>query len=354
MRGSRWNQSRPLRSLIGWAFIVVGPLLACATSTATSAKTPSSERAASSEELFPGSFLAIHPGQVDDEDRFLATVMVIIDRSSQAGLVEGCSGVMVHPRMAITAAHCVCGRRAPTRGDASSRAGGRAASNFTQQASAITRSSALRDVSITEVSDARSPCLYNVKVRMVSYVAEDALTSSERPAKIEGQVLIHPDFEIIFGRRTGGSHVVWSNADLAVIFLERPVPFVLPPLELADSEVHSGDMITMVGFSFGTTSPPRYGIRHFGENRVNRLIPLETGSTVFRVEEQMMPDGEAASHAQMGDSGGACIKRGAKNLLVGITTMGAIKPNGEPMSIFTSVYSHRSWLVEMLKKADET
>lgn len=354
MRGSCWNQYWPLISLIGWASIAVGPLLGCATSTATLAKTPTSERAVPSEELFPGGFLTIHPGQVDAEDRFLSAVMVIIDRSSQGGAVGGCSGVLVHQRMAIAAAHCVCGRRAPTREDASSRAGGRAASNLPRQASAITRSSALRDVSITEISDARSPCLYNVEVRMASYVSEDARSSSARPAKIEGQVLIHPDYEIIFGRRTGGSHVVWSNADLAVIFLERPVPFVLPPLELADSEVHPGDIITMVGFSFGTSSPPRYGVRHFGENRVNRLIPLETGSTVFRVEEQVLPDGGAASHAQLGDSGGACIKRGARNLLVGITTMGAMKPNGEPMSIVTSVYSHRSWLSQMIKRADET
>lgn len=147
---------------------------------------------------------------------------------------------------------------------------------------------------------------------------------------------------------------MWSNADLAVIFLERPVPFVLPPLELADSEVHPGDIITMVGFSFGTSSPPAHGVRHFGENKVNRLIPLETGSTVFRVEEQVLPDGGAASHAQLGDSGGACIKRGTRNLLVGITTVGGTKPNGEPLSFFTSVYSHRSWLIQMLKRADET
>jgi len=56
----------------------------------------------------------------------------------------------------------------------------------------------------------------------------------------------------------------------------------------------------------------------------------------------------------MGDSGGACIKRGAKNLLVGISTVGGTKPTGEPMSFFTSVYSHKGWLMQMLKKADET
>ena len=132
------------------------------------------------------------------------------------------------------------------------------------------------------------------------------------------------------------------------------ISFALAPLELADSEVQPSDIITMVGFSFGTSSPPAYGVRHFGENRVNRLIPLETGSTVFRVEEQVSPDGGTASHAQQGDSGGACIKRGTRNLLVGITTVGGTKPTGEPMSFFTSVYAHRPWLLQMLRKADES
>jgi hypothetical protein len=354
MRRSSWTQYQPLISLMGWGLLAAGLLLGCATGTAITAKTPSSESPLPSAELFPGGFLTIHPGQADAEDRFLSAVMVIINRSSQRGATEGCSGVLIHPRMAITAAHCACGRRAPTREDVASRAGGKAASNLPQQAGAITRSSALRDVLITEISDARSPCLRNVEVHSVSYVSEDATSSVMRPAQITGQVVIHPGFEIIFGRQTGGSHVVWSNADLAVIFLERPVPFALPPLELADSEVQPADIITLVGFSFGTSSPPFYGVRHFGANRVSRLIPLETGSTVFRVEEQVLPDGGTASHAQLGDSGGACIKRGAKNLLVGITTMGAMKPNGEPMSFFTSVYSHRSWLVQMLKRADET
>jgi hypothetical protein len=340
MQGFCWT--RLLISVTGWVVIAVGSLLGCATSTANS------------EELFPEGFLTIHPGQMDAEDRYLPAVMVLLDRPGHDGAFGGCSGVLLHPRMVITAGHCVCGRRAPTREDEPSRAGRKMASSSPRQAGAITRSSALRDVSITEVSDARSPCLRNVKVRSAAYVSEDGASSAMRSELMEGQVVTHPDFEIVFGRRTGASHVVWSNADLAVIFLERPVPFALPPIELTDSEVQPGDIITMVGFSFGTTSPPRYGVRHFGENRVNRLLPLETGSTVFRVEEQVLPDGGVASHAQMGDSGGACIKRGAKSLLVGITTVGATKPTGEPMSFFTSVYAHKRWLLQMLELADKT
>ena len=146
---------------------------------------------------------------------------------------------------------------------------------------------------------------------------------------------------------------MWSNADLAAILLDQPIQQQLPRLELADAEVQVGDLITMIGFGPGTLTPT-YGFRHFGDNKVNRLIPLETGSTVFRAEEQQLADGSTASHAQPGDSGGACIKRGDKNVLVGITTVGAEKPAGGHMSVFTSIYSHRSWLKQVLQKAEES
>jgi hypothetical protein len=218
----------------------------------------------------------------------------------------------------------------------------------------MTRAAALQDISLTKITDAGSPCSKSVQVRTVAYGSAKEASSRERSERFSGRVVPHPHFEIILGRRDGAPQVVWSNADLAVIFLERPVPLELPRLDLADSEVQVGDVITLVGFSHGTSSPPSYGVRYFGENSVNRLIPLETGSVVFRVEAQHLSDGRAASHAQRGDSGGACIKKGTPNQLVGITTVGGTKPTGEPMSFFTSVYSHRQWLLEMLAQADES
>jgi hypothetical protein len=53
-------------------------------------------------------------------------------------------------------------------------------------------------------------------------------------------------------------------------------------------------------------------------------------------------------------AGGACVKLGNKNVLVGISTVGAKTPNGGHMSIFTSVYSHRGWLLQMLEKASKS
>jgi hypothetical protein len=89
--------------------------------------------------------------------------------------------------------------------------------------------------------------------------------------------LVHPGFELIFGRRGDEApHVFWSTADLAAILLEEPVPFEVPPLDLADTEVQAGDLITMIGFGPGSTSA-EYGVRHYGDNKVSRLILLETG-----------------------------------------------------------------------------
>jgi secreted trypsin-like serine protease len=87
---------------------------------------------------------------------------------------------------------------------------------------------------------------------------------------------------------------------------------------------------------------------------VSRLIRLETGSAVFRTEEQALSGAGAAANAQAGDSGGGCVQSRDRNALVGITSVGAQKAMGGRMSIFTSVYSHRSWLLQMIKKADES
>ncbi|KFE70097.1 trypsin-like serine protease [Hyalangium minutum] len=169
-----------------------------------------------------------------------------------------------------------------------------------------------------------------------------------------GAVVIHPAFELITGQRGQSQGVVWSNADLAVIFLKEPLGDNMPRLEITEAEVQEGDAITMVGYSYGEDSAPDYGVRYFGSNRVSRLIHLETGSSVFRTDARLLPDGSAASHMQNGDSGGACVKNERRNILIGISTVGSKTPTGGHLSIFTSVYSHRRWLLQMLEKAGKS
>jgi hypothetical protein len=219
----------------------------------------------------------------------------------------------------------------------------------------VTRALALKNVSITSIMNGKSSCTKTATVTTVQYISMKPGTPPEPEIHDHtGEVVVHPDLELITGQSGRAQGVVWSNSDLAVIFLKEPLAAPMPRLKLTETEVQEGDAITMVGYSSGDDASPSYGARYFGDNRVNRLIQLETGSAVFRAEEQQLPSGGAASHTQGGDSGGACVKNGDPNVLVGIVTVGAEKPTGGAMSIFTSVYSHKRWLLQLLKRAEES
>lgn len=336
------------------AMLGLASLPGCATETTAPGRAQLSSGAESSEDLFPQGAILVSPGQLDAEDRYLSSVMVLVGSGDPSGFQGRCSGVLIHPRLVITAGHCVCTRRSPTPDDRTARGNESTASGPSREGRPIQRAAVLRSVELTGIIDTKSPCVAEAEVFTASYAPTPARAPQQRkPLPSHGKVLVHPGLELVFGKRSGAEQVMWSNADLAAILLDQPIPLQLQRLELAEAEVQVGDLITLVGFGPGTLTPV-YGFRHFGDNKVNRLIPLETGSAVFRAEEQELSDGSTASHAQPGDSGGACIKKGDKNVLVGITTVGAEKPAGGHMSVFTSIYSHRSWLRQMLQKADES
>jgi hypothetical protein len=84
--------------------------------------------------------------------------------------------------------------------------------------------------------------------------------------------------------------------------------------------------------------------RHFGQNTIGWIRRLETGSVEFVVAGQRLPDGTPAAHLFGGDSGGACLSK--TNALVGIAASTARNQKGETLSVFTSVYAHRDWLLQ--------
>jgi hypothetical protein len=211
----------------------------------------------------------------------------------------------------------------------------------------------LRGVTLTEIIDTHSPCATSTTVTTVVYsTSKKGKPGAQVTNYTENQILVHPDLQVLKGTRAGRTETVWSNADLAVIFLKEPVEIDLPLVTLPTTEVQVGDEILMAGYGPGDSSLP-YGERQFGGNKVTRIFTLETGSVVFRAEEQQLPDGTTAAHSGFGDSGGVCVKRAEPQVLVGITSIGAQTKDGGNISIFTSVYAHRAWLEAALQRADK-
>jgi hypothetical protein len=337
-----------LQSLIGR---IIAPLL-CAGCFGSSLVNEASPRALrESDQVLLDRTPAVS-GQRDVENRYLPTIRVTAKEKKDAeksrvllqGLVSpssDCSGVLIHPRLVLTAGHCVCMMRSFTaRSSTESLSDNRA-----QPSAGISRSTALKNVAVAAIIDS-SECAKTAKVRTVIYEQPASGQESQRQVVYGGTVQPHPRLELLFN---ASALQVWGSADLAVIKLDEPVKD-LPVFKLTTSEVQPGDSIVMVGYGPSGADDDTYGERHFGPNKVGWLRKLETGSVEFVAESQRQPTGSPSSHLFDGDSGGACLSNADQNVLVGIAASKAKNRRGEMLSVFTSVYAHRDWLTRQLKE----
>jgi hypothetical protein len=241
----------------------------------------------------------------DTGNRYLSTVAVSSPESPYT-----CSGILAHPSLVLTAAHCACTAR-----------DGRKQMGSTS-------------------------CSKRASVKVYTYEEAQA-GHTLRPEIREGRFVPHEKFKAIVNAQNA---VLESTSDLAVIFLEEPIRNVPLGFELADRDPRIRDLLTVVGYGLsGPGTGGSAGRRLFGRNEVtgialSNISDKDDGDVVFLFEK-------AGSQAAPGDSGGPCfLEAGSNRWLIGIVS----QTRGDGLgSRFTSIYPHLPWLKAQIKRAAE-
>ena len=257
------------------------------------------------ERASPGEKWSTVVGEPDRENQYLSTVRVFPQARETGEADTMCSGVLVSPRLVLTAGNCVCRK---------------------QVAPAGSEAKVLID---------SKDCVATATIETVIYDPPAPEGGRGWQAqRYEGVVRPHRALKILLDAQDS---VLASEADLATILLAVPVKGDFPAPELARVEPRVGEALIMVGFGYDEVKGTLGGYRRVREHVVTK-ISSSGGRILYEQPKHLI---------YRGDSGGPCLRKTPG----GASLAGILSRSLGREASFTSTYLYRDWLQEEIRNA---